>query len=61
MGAEISCSLRKYDHVTLTFSIEDGQEFTVSAIVRQCQGFRCGFKFVSIDPSLRESIARMCR
>jgi len=61
MGAEISCSLHKNDHVTLTFSLDDGQECTVPAVVQQCQGFRCGFEFVSIHTPLRESIARMCQ
>jgi hypothetical protein len=40
--------------------MEDGRESTVSAVVRHCQGLRSGFKFISIEPSLRKAIARVC-
>jgi PilZ domain len=59
MGAVIPCSLSIDEQVTLEFSLEDGHESTVSAIVCHCQGFHYGFDFVSIQPSLREAIARI--
>jgi hypothetical protein len=60
MGAVIPCSLYIDEQVTLEFSIEDGHEGTASAIVRHRQGFHYGFDFVSIEPSLREAIAKIC-
>lgn len=60
MGAMIPCSLQIDEEVTLQFSMEDCHEYTVSAIVCHCQGFHHGFKFISIEPSLRESISRIC-
>jgi hypothetical protein len=59
MGAVIPCSLSINEQVTLEFSIENGHEETVSAVVRHRRGFLYGFDFVSIEPSLREVIARV--
>jgi hypothetical protein len=59
MGAVIPCSLSMGENVTLEFSTEDGHESTASAVVRHCQGFHYGFGFVSIEPALRDSIARI--
>jgi two-component system, cell cycle response regulator len=60
MGTVISCPLQIDEQVTLIFSMEDGHDCTVSAIVRHYQGMYCGFKFISIEPSLREDIAQIC-
>jgi hypothetical protein len=60
IGAVVPCSLQVNEHVALTFAMEDGRESTVSAVVRHCQGLRSGFKFISIEPSLRSTIARIC-
>lgn len=60
IGAVVPNSLQIDEHVTLTFAIESGHECTVSAVVRHCQGLRSGFKFISIQPALREAIARIC-
>ena len=60
IGAVIPCSLQVNEHVTLTFAMENGHPCSVSAVVRHCQGLRSGFKFISIQPSLREAIARIC-
>jgi hypothetical protein len=57
MGAVIPRSLSINEQVTLEFSIENGHEGIVSAIVRHRRGFLYGFDFVSIEPSLREVIA----
>jgi diguanylate cyclase (GGDEF)-like protein len=59
LGARIPCSLAINEQVTLAFSLEARHEYTVSAIVRHCYGFNHGFEFVSIEPSLREAIARL--
>jgi c-di-AMP phosphodiesterase-like protein len=59
MGARIPCSLAINEYVTLAFSLEPRQEYTVNAIVRHCYGFHHGFEFISIEPSLREAIARL--
>lgn len=59
MGAVVPCSLQINEYVALTFAMEDGRECTVSAVVRHCQGLRSGFKFICIEPSLREAIARI--
>jgi len=59
MGAVIPCALALNQQVTLEFSMEEGREDTVSATVRHRRGFLYGFDFVSIEPSLREVIARI--
>lgn len=59
LGAVIPCSLNVGDEVTLEFSVDEGQEGSVSAVVRHRQGFHYGFDFVSIAPSMRQAIARM--
>ncbi|MGA3125492.1 MAG: diguanylate cyclase [Candidatus Korobacteraceae bacterium] len=59
MGARIPCSLAINEKVTLAFSLEARNEYTVSAIVRHCYGFNHGFEFISIEPALREAIARL--
>ena len=61
IGAVIPCALAINEVVTLEFSIENGREDTVSAIVRHRRGFLYGFDFVSIEPSLREVIARIMK
>lgn len=58
MGAVIPCSLTVGDEVTLEFSLEDGQEGSVTAVVCHRHGFYYGFEFISIGPSLRKAIAR---
>jgi PilZ domain len=58
IGAVIPCSLRVGDEVALEFSLGDGQEGSVTAVVCHRQGFYYGFEFVSIGPSLRKAIAR---
>jgi diguanylate cyclase (GGDEF)-like protein len=60
MGAVIPCSLQNEELVTLTFSIEDSPECTVSAIIRHRQEFDYGIEFVFIEPKLRDAIARLC-
>jgi hypothetical protein len=60
MGAVIPCSLFVGEQVTLEFSLEDGHEGKVSAIVRSHQGFRYGFEFVSIELPLAQAIERLC-
>jgi len=60
IGAVIPCSLQVNEQVTLTFAMENGHPCSVSAVVRHCQGLRSGFKFISIQPSLREAITRLC-
>ncbi|MGC2209871.1 MAG: diguanylate cyclase [Candidatus Korobacteraceae bacterium] len=60
IGAIIPCSLQVSEQVTLTFAMENGPPSSVSAVVRHCQGLRSGFQFISIQPSLREAIARIC-
>jgi diguanylate cyclase (GGDEF)-like protein len=60
IGAVIPCSLQIDEHVALTFAMERSRECTVSAVVRHCQGLRSGFQFISIEPSLRDAIARIC-
>lgn len=59
LGAVIPCSLSLDEEVTLEFSLGDGHEGTVGAIVRHRRGFLYGFDFVSIEPSLREAIGRI--
>jgi hypothetical protein len=59
LGAVIPCSLNPGEQVTLEFSVEEGHEGSVSAIVRHRQGFHYGFDFVSIDQTLREAINRI--
>jgi hypothetical protein len=59
ISAVIPCALAINEVVTLEFSIENGHEDTVSAIVRHRRGLFHGFDFVSIEPSLREVIARI--
>ena len=56
----IPCSLQVNEQVTLTFAMENGHPSSVSAVVRHCQGLRTGFKFIAIQPSLRQVIARIC-
>ncbi len=58
MGAVIPCSLTVGEQVALEFSLEDGHEGSVTAVVCHRQGFYYGFEFVSIGPSLRKAIAR---
>lgn len=58
MGAVIACSLTVGQQVTLEFSLADGYEASVSALVCHRQGFYYGFEFVSIKPLLRQAIAR---
>jgi hypothetical protein len=60
LGAVIPCSLSINERVTIEFSLEDGQDHSASATVRHCHGFHYGFDFVSIEPSLRDAIARQC-
>jgi diguanylate cyclase (GGDEF)-like protein len=60
IGAVIPCSLQVNEQVTLTFAMENGHPCSVSAVVRHCQGLSSGFKFISIQPSLREAITRLC-
>lgn len=60
LGAVIPCSLSINEPVTIEFSLEDSEERSVSATVRHCHGFHYGFDFLSIDPSLRDAIARQC-
>jgi diguanylate cyclase (GGDEF)-like protein len=60
IGAVLPCSLQVSEQVTLTFDMENGRPSSVSAVVRHCQGLRSGFRFISIQPSLREAIARIC-
>ena len=50
VGAMIPCSLFISEQVTLVFSMGDGREGTMSAIVRHCHGFLYGFEFISIEP-----------
>lgn len=59
MGAVIPCSLNTGEQVTLEFSVEDGHEGIVSAIVRHRQGFHYGFDFVSMEPPMRQAIAQL--
>lgn len=59
LGAVIPCALYIDEQVTLELTIEACQEFTVSAIVRHRRGFHHGFEFISVEPSLREVIARL--
>jgi len=59
MGAMIPGSLSIGEQVTIGFSIGTHREYTVTAIVRHCRGFHHGFKFISIEPSLRDAIARL--
>lgn len=40
IGAAIPCSLQIDEQVTLTFFMDDSHECTVSAVVRNCQGFQ---------------------
>jgi hypothetical protein len=61
IGAVIPCYLSIDEKVTLEFSLEDGHEGTASAIVSHRHGFHYGFEFISIEPSLGEAIARMCK
>lgn len=58
MGAVIPCSLSLGEQVALEFSLEDGHEGSVTAVVCHRQGFYYGFEFVSIGPTLRKAIAR---
>ena len=60
LGAVIPRCLELNEKVTLNFVMEDGHECTILATVRHCQGLHCGFEFVSVEPSLREAIARVC-
>jgi c-di-GMP-binding flagellar brake protein YcgR len=60
IGAVIPCSLQIDEQVALIFCIEDGHECTVLATVRHCREFDYGLEFVSIEPSLRDAIARLC-
>jgi diguanylate cyclase (GGDEF)-like protein len=60
IGAVVPCSLQIDEHVALTFAMEDSRQATVSAVVRHCHGLRSGFKFISVEPSLRAAIARIC-
>ncbi len=50
MGTVVPCSLSIDEQVTLEFTMEDGHESTVPAIVRHRRGFHYGFGFVSIEP-----------
>jgi hypothetical protein len=59
MGAVYPCSLSIGEQVTLEFSLEDGQQETVSAVVRHRRGFLYGFDFIYVEPHLRELIVRM--
>ena len=60
LGAVIPRCLDVDEKVTLHFVMEDGKECTVLATVRHCHGLHCGFEFVSVDPALRDTIARVC-
>jgi two-component system, cell cycle response regulator len=60
LGAVIPRCLDVDEKVTLNFYMEDGQQCTVLATVRHCNGLHIGFEFVSVEPSLREAIARVC-
>jgi two-component system cell cycle response regulator len=60
IGAVMPGSLQVNEHVTLTFAMENGHPCSVSAVVRHCQGLRSGFKLISVQPTLREAIARIC-
>ena len=60
LGAVIPRCLTIDEKVTLHFVMEDGKECTVFATVRHCHGLHCGFEFISVDPALREAIARVC-
>ena len=60
LGAVIPRCLDVDEKVTLHFVMEDGKECTIFATVRHCHGLHCGFEFISVDPALREAIARIC-
>ncbi len=60
LGAVIPRCLSIDEKVTLQFVMEDGKECTIFATVRHCHGLHCGFEFISVDPALREAIARVC-
>lgn len=60
LGAVIPRCLNIDEKVTLHFVMEDGKECTVFATVRHCHGLHCGFEFISVDPALRQAIARVC-
>ena len=60
LGAVIPRGLEIDEKVTLNFIMDDGKECTIFATVRHCQGLTAGFEFLSIEPALREAIARVC-
>src|SRR6266542_4781356 len=60
LGALLPRCLDINEKVTLKFVMEDGHECMVLATVRHCHGLHCGFEFISVEPSLRDAIARVC-
>jgi two-component system cell cycle response regulator len=60
LGAVIPRCLAIDEKVTLNFLMDDGIECTIFATVRHCHGLHCGFEFISVEPTLREAIARVC-
>ena len=58
LGAVIPCSLRIGEEVTLQFSVDDGGDTEVKAVVRHRKSFHYGFEFADVDTNARRSIAR---
>jgi PilZ domain len=56
LGAVIPCSLKIGEEVTLEFSVEEGDEAEVGAIVRHRRSFHYGFEFIRIDANVRRAI-----
>jgi hypothetical protein len=60
LGAVISGSLERSDHVSLEVNVGDGDTVRVSAVIRYARGFRHGFEFFGLGAEEREKLGQVC-
>jgi PilZ domain len=60
LGAVISGSLERSDHVLLEVNVGDGELVCVSAVIRYARGFRHGFEFFGLGAEEREKLRQVC-
>jgi hypothetical protein len=60
LGAVISGSLERSDHVSLEVNVGDGDTVRVSAVIRYARGFRHGFEFFGLGAEERENLEQVC-
>jgi hypothetical protein len=61
LGAVVSAELSPGEMVALEFSLPQGLELSLRAVVRHRMGFLHGFEYVNTPAEQRQSIADYCR